>query len=321
MTMDNMNKTKKGKRFKRFWRSNLFLYLIFVAISFLFWMLMALNDVIHKDVVVALNVAGVPQEVTFINNIPDEINVSIKDKGASLLKYSFGKDPVIDIKFEDYAGESNFRISAATLQGLVRDEFGGTSSFTFQPDSVSATFTNMPGKVVPVKLDAIITTNYQYTQWDDVSVEPDSVTVYASSAVLATINEVETELFAAEGLRDSLYQLVRVKAIPNARVSPREVSVVVPVEQLIAKNQEISIITSNVPDGAKLITFPSKVKASYLVPQSKYKQIDDIWAEVDYNDIAKSEGNKLKINVSYIPEGYKQISLANDSVEFIIDRD
>lgn len=317
--MENKSDSNSGKRM--FWKTNVFLYLVFVAISFLFWSLLTLNDIVHKEVRVDVNVAGIPEEVTFINNIPEEVNVSVKEKGAALLRYAFGNSPRLDIKFEDFAGDNNFRISASLLQGLIRDEFGGSANIiAFKPDSINAMFTNMPGKVVPVKLNSIISTNYQYTQWADVQIKPDSVTIYASGSVLATVSQVETELFAAEELKDSLYKSVKLTGISNARISPREVEIMIPVEQLITKKQNVSIIASNVPDSVKLITFPSKVMATYLVPQSKYNLIDDIWAEVDYNDIHKSKSNKIKINVSYVPDEYKQLSLMTDSVEFIINK-
>ncbi|MFI3240586.1 MAG: hypothetical protein R3Y22_08375 [Bacteroidales bacterium] len=317
--MENKSDSNNGKR--KFWNTNIFLYLVFVAISFLFWLLLTLNDVIHKDVSVNINVAGVPEEVTFINNIPEEVNVSVKEKGAALLRYAFGNTPTLDIKFADFADDDNFRISASVLQTLIRDEFGSSANIlAFKPDSVNAMFTNMPGKVVPIKLNSIISTNYQYTQWDNVQIKPDSVTVYASGAVLATVNSIETELFAAEELKDSLYKSIKLTGLSNARISPREVEIMIPVEQLITKKQNVSIIASNVPDSVKLITFPSKVMATYLVPKSKYNLIDDIWADVDYNDIQRTKGNKIKINVSYVPDEYKQLSLMTDSVEFIIDK-
>lgn len=318
--MENKGGTMGSKR--RMFRSrNLFLFLVFVVISFFFWSLLALNDVINKDVELTINIKNLPEDVTFINEIPSTISVSVNDKGASLLKYSLGNTPVLDLDFNKYVDGNIFRVPASNLHSVVRDKMGGGANiFSFEPDSISALFTNMPGKVVPIKINALVSTNYQYIQCDDIKIVPDSVTVYGSGIILSPIEEVATELFAAEELTDTLFRTVKLKSISNARLSPQEVTVTIPVEQLISKKQNIPIITNNVPDSVRLITFPSSVVASYLVPKSSYNQIDGIYAEVDYKEVGNSVGNKLKISVKNIPADYKQLFLDSDSVEFIIDK-
>ena len=62
---------------------NILLYLFFVVISFIFWMLMTLNNEVEKDYRVIVNVNDLPDSVTFVNDYPSVIRVKVKDKESA----------------------------------------------------------------------------------------------------------------------------------------------------------------------------------------------------------------------------------------------
>ena len=67
---------------------NLITYLIFVIIASIFWLLLTLNTDIQRDINVAVNIKNQPDSITIINDIPETVKVTIKDKGSNLIKYS-----------------------------------------------------------------------------------------------------------------------------------------------------------------------------------------------------------------------------------------
>lgn len=91
-------------------------------------------------------------------------------------------------------------------------------------------------------------------------------------------------------------------------------------EPLIARKQYVSVIGKNVPNDYTLITFPSKVEVSYLVPMSEFNSEPYVLkAYVDYNEARHARNGKLKVTMSLMPELYRNASMTPDSVEYIIE--
>ncbi len=59
------------------------LFLIFVGVSTLFWIILALNDSAQDSFNVRLNICNVPDSVTCISDIPDKFHVGVRDKDTS----------------------------------------------------------------------------------------------------------------------------------------------------------------------------------------------------------------------------------------------
>lgn len=51
---------------------DLLLYLIFLLISFIFWLLLTLNNSVQKDFIIDINVKSVPDSTTLINVVPSQ---------------------------------------------------------------------------------------------------------------------------------------------------------------------------------------------------------------------------------------------------------
>ncbi|MEG0253572.1 MAG: YbbR-like domain-containing protein, partial [Muribaculaceae bacterium] len=299
---------------------NIFLFTIFTLVSFLFWLLLTLNIEVQKDFAVKINLNSIPDSTTIISNIPNTIRVSVRDKGSALLRYSLGQEPSIDIKFKDYIVRSGrFKISSIELRSLIRDAFGaGANIISITPDSIIANYTNLPGKKVPVTIDAVVQANFQYVISGDVIAKTDSVTIFSDKATLSNINNVYTYRIEEHELKDTLYRKVKIAPLKGAKIIPESIEVIIPVEPLITKHLLIPIVSRNVPANLNLVTFPSKVDASFLVPLSKYHKNVYFSANVFYDDVVKKD-KKLKLNIIHVPNIYKNVSLAFDSVEYIIE--
>ena len=74
------------------------------------------------------------------------------------------------------------------------------------------------------------------------------------------------------------------------------------------------------PKEMNVITFPSVVEVSFLVPFSMYRKNVPMVAVVDFNDIKRTKSNKVNVKIEESPALYNNISLGQDSVEFIIEK-
>lgn len=76
-------RSKRGK--------DVLLYLLFVAVAFVFWVFMSLDTQMQRDFEVPVELQNVPDSVTLITQPPEVLSVSVKGKDAQLLRFMWGK--------------------------------------------------------------------------------------------------------------------------------------------------------------------------------------------------------------------------------------
>ena len=305
---------------------DLLLYLGFVFISAVFWCFITFNKVVQQDVTVNLVLTGKPANVTFIDEPPATITVTVRDKGTAFIKLMLRSTPTVTVDFHRYASEDDgvMHISSAQLNNEVKQVFRHDATIVKTiPDAIHAPFTSQPGKKVPVNFfDAIsVMPDEQHVIYGDISITPDSVFIYGDEAVTRSIKEVNISPVNVTGLAEPLERNIMLRPIKDVRIEPRRVKLSVPVEPLIRKELSVPVVVRNAPTSLSVIVFPSSLKVSFLLPQSLYKKThNDIVAIVDYNDIEQNpQAHKVHIATVEAPVIYSNIKLSSDSVEFIID--
>ena len=298
------------------------LYLFFVLISAIFWGFLTFNNSINVDVEVPVVITGIPQNVRFLNNIPDTITVNVNDRGTSFIKYMFWETPKLELRFGDYSdGISQFRVDASNMRKLVSRLLNrNPSTLTILPESITAKFTDLPGKLVPVVLDIEVNPAMLYAQNGVIERSADSVVVYGDKASLQEITEVYTYHVKLNDLTDTLHRRVTVSPIKGVVIEPRYIDIMVPIEKMITHTQRIPVSVRNVPNGIRVIVFPSSVDVSFRAPMSAARNHnDEITAVVDYNSIVPGN-RKVAIGVGESPGSYQDVRLALDSVEYMIEK-
>ena len=297
-------------------------YLIFVFISFMFWAFLSLNNNIQHDIEIPIKINEIPDSSTIITSMPTHVSVNVKDKGISLLKFLVGKTPVLNLKFKDYAlQEGVFFISNTELRRKIRGLFDNSTTIQgISIENINIKYTNLPGKKVPIRLDLDIKPNIQYVIYGSVEQDVDSAIVFADRNALAEIDEVYTYRVVEQNLKDTLLRTVAIAPIQNVKIEPERIQLTIPVEPLISKKLNIPIQVKNMPEGMNVITFPSVVEVSFLVPFSMYRKNIPMAAVVDFNDIKRTKSNKVNVKIEESPALYNNISLGQDSVEFIIEK-
>lgn len=295
------------------------LYLLFVAVAFVFWVFLSLDTEVQRDFEVPVEVQDLPDSVTIIGQIPSEIAVSVKGKDSQLLRFMWGKMSTMKFKWEENVAEKNFLLTHTKLDSRLRDYFGSNVQIvSFRPDSIVAPFTSQPGTRVKLNIQADIHPNLQYIISGPIKANVDSVTLYSSTDLPHSLKYVSTEPIVKSNLTDTVRYEVKVKPISGVRIVPDVVTVTVPIEPLIARKRSVKLDIVNLPSDKGLITFPSKIEISYLVPMSAYNDDYPVKAFVDYDDI-KSQKKKLPVSLSVIPDVYHNMSFSPDSVEYIIE--
>lgn len=314
------------KRWKIFKTSrgfhNILLYGVFVAIAALFWLVMALNDSIEESVDVGIRIYNVPDSVTFIDDPPAEMRISVSGKGTSLLQTCLLRRPTVNINFKDYADRGVFRLPASSMIGLLKSTFGTSVDISsYSIDSLRLQYTTSPGRRVPLVLNANVSAADGFVIAGKLRCSNPAVTIYCASPDNDTISRVYTEKFVKRGLNTSEQVEVKIRPMPGFKVVPAKVTVTIPVETLVKKKSTIAVRVINVPSGESLLIFPANVDVTYFVPMSRFNEADtDINVVADYNDLASHRSGKLPVRIGSHGSGYVNVTLLTDSVEYTIVR-
>lgn len=296
------------------------LYLLFLCVAFVFWLAMSLDTEIQREFEVPVEVDNVPDSITLIGHLPPSISVGVQAKGYQLLRYSWGRMPMLKLKMTDYMSHDHyFELSKVKIDNRMRDYFGSSVLITsFRPDSIKIPYTTLPGSKVKLKVNADIQPDLQCVVSGAVTANVDSVRVFSLNGIPSSLKQIETETIIAHEIKDTTRYEVRIKQVEGMYIIPDRVIVTVPVEPLISKKLTVAVAISNLPVSTDMITFPSKVEVSYLVPMNFYNEDCPIKVFVDYADVANNTP-RLKLHHSLVPDLYRDIVIKPDSVEYIIE--
>lgn len=297
------------------------LYIMFVCVAFVFWVFLSLDAEVQRSFDVPVELEDVPDSITLINPIPLNISASVQGKGSQLLRFSWGTLHNMKINFGENVSKDNvMSVSKIKIDDKLRDYFGqGVQILSTKPDSIVSRFTSMPGVKVPLRIISDIHPNLQCIISGPITANVDSISVYSINGVPHSLRHIDTEQIVRSGLKDTTRYEVKLKSVPGMRLIPDRVVVTVPVEPLISQRRRVDIDIMNLPEGTGMITFPSSVEVSYLVPMSAYNDDLPISVYVDFDNVNLLVP-KAKVNLSLIPDIYQNVSLQPDSVEYIIEK-
>ncbi|MDE6353194.1 MAG: hypothetical protein K2K88_08685 [Muribaculaceae bacterium] len=329
LNLNNLNLNLNLKDLKKtlidFFKSvkgrNFLTLLIFVGISTFFWILMALNDELQRDFELPVQFNEVPRDVTLLTSQPVILNVSLKDKGSSLMRYAWGKPPTVQFNFNDVKSKNErIIINPVKINNAMRGIFGQATVVALKPDSVVIPYTHRPGKIVRVKvITGDITTTGQSVISGELKAEIDTVRLYSSSKIPTNLRTVDTEPVNAEYLDDTAHVQVRIVPPEGMIAIPSTVTVRIPVEPLVAKEITVPVEVINAPGNKNIVTFPSSVKVSFLMPMSIYNNSNEARFIVSAN-YSQRTGTKLPLTISGIPPAYHNVEIHTDSVEYLIEQ-
>lgn len=311
---------KRVKTTSRF--HNLLLYFVFVVIATIFWFVLALNDSVQGTFEVRLNISGVPDSVTFINEAPAQFHVTVRDKGTGLLRNAFLHKPKLNINFREYASPQTMvlRVPKADLLALLRNEFGPSAQIaSLSLDSLKLAYTDRPGKRVPISASIDVTASPGYVVGSRPKLSQGFTLIYGPAEITDTVRRIFTEKIVMRNLSESKTVATGLAKIPGTRIIPDRIKVTVPIEPLVNKHSIVSVSVINANEGESVLLFPQKVEVSYYVPMSRFNDEDsgfDIVA--DYSARGKGISGRIPVRLVRAPKEYVNVSLLSDSLEYTV---
>lgn len=300
------------------------IFLLFTCVSYVFWVIMSLNDDAQRDLDVRLEITDVPEGVMFISDVPKFIQVNVRDKGTVLAGYYWNGTPGLKLCYEElihYPLKDRVALPEQELTARVRSLFPSTTQIAgIRPDSLSLIVTDLPGSTAIVVPDVQVVPSPQCVISGPITISPDTVTVYSARHLAAVPRTVRTMTISRSELTDTLVAEVRIHPESGVRIVPDRVTITVPVEPLIAKKRTVPVTllhgTSASTHG--VVMFPSQVTVSYLLPMSLYSSES---AVITVNaDFYERSGSKIPLTLGAIPDYYQGVTITPDSIEYLIEQ-
>lgn len=320
--------SRLSKRIKNFLLSKqsreFFVFLLFFVIAGAFWLLQTLNDDYEAELTMPLRLRGVPDNVVITSEPPSSLRVKVKDKGIVLLNYMLARNffPLV-VDFADHKGVNNrVKIYANEFERTIMSQLNAsTRLISIQPDTLEFFYTTGKSKLIPVKMRGKVTAGRQY-YIPDTLYKPDSVLVYAPGQMLDTIRTAYTEDINLENISDTTTVKAALLPVRGAKFVPNSVSVTFPVDIYTEKTVEVPVIGINFPADRVLRTFPSKVKVTFRVGMSRFKDIEanDFIITIPYSELIHLSSDKYEVNITSIPDGVSNVRISPEQIDFLIEQ-
>lgn len=307
----------------------LLVFLFFLAVSFGFWLLQALNDTFDHEVQVSLQLSDIPSDVVLIDSLPPSVSVTVRDRGLTLARHNISnifRRSRISIDFSKYdngADDAEIIISPYDLQRLLSRLFAASTHIqSFRPDTLRFAYNRGRSRTLPVRLSGSVRASRQnYIQ--SVSVEPDSVHVFAPATVLDTMNAVYTEPFVLDELSEPTRRQMMLRKQKLIKYDPAKVDIIVGVGYYTEKTIQAPVIGLNFPAEKRLRTFPAQVAVTFRVESGRYHQIsaEDFVLATTYEDLLQNpENSKLPLHLKSTPEGVSDVRISPSEVDYLIEQ-
>lgn len=281
-----------------------------------------MNDKAQMGLNVHIEIVNKPDSVEFITLPPDQIYVTVSDKGTQLFRSAFMRDPVVEFNFKEYAADGVFKLTTSELYSALRQRFGSSSQITScSLDSLHLTYTDLPGKRVPIEIISELSAANGYVVKPKVSLEKGYVTVYSTKAsILDTIRKVKTVPIQRSNLSESTSFDVAFAPLKGVRVVPATIKVKIEVQPLVQRTVKVEVKAVNVPEGENILLFPSVVDVTGFVPMDAFNSDGrDFVVEVDYNDI-KPGTRRLPVKLAAVPSNMVNPKVKPEWIEYTLVR-
>lgn len=300
------------------------IFLFFLALSGIFWLLMTLNESYERELIVPVQIAGVPTDTMLTSDETDTIRVVVRDRGITLLTYMYGDAlKKVSANFKTYAqSDGNGVIPASELAKIVQNRLAASSKIvSVKPDKLRFYYTSGYSKRVPVRWRGrVIPENLYFLS--NVSYYPDSVTIYASEERLDSIHMVYTETLNNVGFRDTLVVDCRLRKMEGVKMVPDRVKTIFYTDVLTEESiDDIPIKGINLPPNKILRTFPAKVSVKFVAGVNVYRTLSakDFTVIADYNELRDRTSEKCNIYLQDVPQGITRASLVTTQVDYLIE--
>lgn len=321
--LDKKVTTKRDRFFKN---KNIRMFLVFLIISFIFWLLINLSKESISIVNFDLTYYNSPHSKIIQDTSIDELKIELKAHGFKFLSYQLNRQPIRlnlihlkKLKNNTYYYLPNNYIRELQLQFSDDIEVISVTKDTIFFDLT--TLTTKKIKVIP-NLNIDFKTGYNFAK--PIVITPDSIELQGPKAVLDTINGIKTVKVQFKNLAEVIKQSVSLELFKNDKIKYNQSQVELVIE--VDKFTETSLLTSftilNLPENYEISTIPKEVTIKYQVSLLNYNKVNASMFKVQC-DFALSKKDSLDYLIPVViskPDFVNMVQVAPNRIEYLLKK-
>ncbi len=297
-------------------------FLLFVAISFAFWVSTKLSNEYQLVQPFTLVWEEIPKGVV-LNDKPSQIKVTLNASGVEILWYRLFKNKLsISLKDVDFTPEDRILNMEEHFFDIQQQLFGGTQLLQISPSLFPLQYSKMALKKLPVLTNLDINFRPGYLGEERLQITPDSVVVRGPKNMLDTLVHINTEEFKLLDVHENINQQIELERIEELVFEVESIQLFWPVLPYSEKSLIIPIKVVNIPVGVKVKLFPPEANLRATLPLSLLNavQSSDFSLVVDYENIREGQADAMELKLKKHPPSVKKVIWEPLSVNYLIRR-
>ncbi|MEN8187432.1 MAG: YbbR-like domain-containing protein [Bacteroidota bacterium] len=300
-------------------------FLLFLSLSFLFWMLIKLSKDYVADVNFKVSYTDLPANKLLQKEPDNNLVLTVKAIGFKLLNYKL-KKPELVYSLKDVHQKSNdsyYSITGSNFNLIQAQLPNETSLLKIKPDSLFFDFGVKISKKVKIIPNLNLKFRSGYDLVNKIELNPKHVIVSGPQGIIDSISEIKTDLLKLNGLAES-FQKDLTLHIPNKKVtlSTDHVNIKANIDKFTEGNFTIKVKVINIPKNYILSIYPKEVKVVFKVALTDYNKVVPNGFKVicDFKEAANNNLDYLIPKVTEQPEMISSVKIVPNKIEYLIKK-
>ncbi len=294
--------------------------------SFVAWLISQLSETYTDDITYTLNYVNPPDSLMLMDSSRDEITLTVRGSGWKFLGTRFSSGTLdVDLSRVSYNRGRYYLRERNYREQLAKALPESMNIVQMDADSLLLNFSRLVKKKVPVVPGVKLQLAQNYLLESDLEVVPDSITLTGPEQELDTIREIRTEQVELREVSERVVRSLKLEkpaTLSNTKYSIGEVQVRAEVFRFSEKILDIPVEVINLPEGARVKTFPNSVEVLCKARLETLKGINpgDFRVVADMEEV-QEDSPFIPLQMIRRPDGVPSIQMMQLQVEYILKRE
>jgi len=297
-------------------------FFIFLALSFLFWMITKFSNEYTEILTAELGFDNFAMGVVPISDKSSEVQLTLTASGFQLLYYKFfGTSITLDSGkgvFENGNASIPLQLSIPEIQEQL---FGTTEIRTISPNTLYFNYVQLDNKRLPIGLQTNLNVASGFGIAEPLVFFPDSINVIGASNILDTLKTVFINTLDKTDIKNSFIDQFNLlnPAPEQLEFSDSETSLKVVIDRFSEKTIKVPIRLFNIPDSIALKLFPSSINLTFSASLAKIKAIteSDFIISCDFR-LLKTGDESMELQLIEAPNQLQNLRWSPKEVQYLI---
>lgn len=305
-------------------RRRISVFLTCLVLAVFAWLVVAFSSTYSYTAKKVVRYKNVPLKRSFHSLQSDTIEAVVKGTGWQMLLEKFdNKNSTITVDLQSLENHPYIALNSQ-LKFINADTPHTNTIIAFNPDTLYFDFSNRSIRRIPVKLLSAITFQKQFSQSDNLVIQPSYVTVSGPSGDIDALTTWGTDSLKMSDVSESISTNINLKAPTEGNISiyPKTVKVSVPVNEFTEKTIKIPVKIINNQAYYNVKVVPQRIEVTFTTSLNRYTEItsDLFEAQADL-DYWKNFGySTLPVKITRVPEFCKIVRIEPRNIDFIVKK-